>query len=104
MKNIHHARPTVILPMDFHRPGWLCQRCDEQVDIDEACGSPARCPKCHKATTVWIPTAEPITEVRERGEAFRPERKYVTKDEGRFMFEDMLKKIEDGTAAGEEGG
>ncbi len=83
--------------------GWWCERCQKGVEIEDTLGSPARCPKCHKATAVWIPAQAPA-EVRDpRSEVSGYERKYVTKDEGRFMFEDMLKKIEDGTAGQETG-
>lgn len=99
MKNIHQAPVRLFVPEGFS--GWWCERCEKPVEIEDALGSPARCPKCHKATAVWVPPSEPV-EVRELRSEFRPERKYVTREEGKFMFEDMLKKIEDGTAGEEE--
>lgn len=35
--------------------GWWCYRKCGAVEIDDTLGSPARCPKCHKPTAVWIP-------------------------------------------------
>lgn len=100
MKNIHQAPVRLFVPEGFS--GWWCERCEKPVDIEDALGSPARCPKCHKATAVWVPPSEPRLDCREPREEFRPERKFVTRDEGKFMFEDMLRKIEDGTAGEEE--
>lgn len=93
MKAIQQASATVTVPAGFS--GWWCERCEKGVEIEDCLGSPAKCPKCHKPTAVWIPPSEPLTEVRERGEAFRPERKYVTKERGAAEFEAMKALVED---------
>lgn len=48
-----HASQRVVVPEGFS--GWWCERCEKPVAIEDTLGSPARCPKCHKPTAVWIP-------------------------------------------------
>lgn len=49
----NHASQRLFAPEGFS--GWWCERCVKPVTLDEELGSPARCPKCHKPTAVWIP-------------------------------------------------
>lgn len=65
MKPIHQASPRVDVPAGFS--GWWCERCEKPVALDEELGSPARCPKCHKATAVWIPPAAVVPPERDKG-------------------------------------
>lgn len=50
---LHHAPLTVSVPPGF--TGWWCARCERAVDVPDEYGSPARCPRCHKITAVWVP-------------------------------------------------
>ncbi len=52
----HPACVSVTVPAGFS--GWWCARCEKPVNLPEELGSPARCPRCHKPTAVWIPPAE----------------------------------------------
>lgn len=91
MNPIHQAPVRLFVPEGFS--GWWCERCQKPVEIEDTLGSPARCPKCHKATAVWVPPSEN----RESGnaESGKWERKYVTKDRGAAEFEAMKALIED---------
>lgn len=55
MKDIHHAAAVTTVPAGFC--GWWCQRCERAVVLSEELGSPAKCPRCHKPTAVWVPPA-----------------------------------------------
>lgn len=90
--------------------GWWCYRKCGAVEIDDTLGSPARCPKCHKPTAVWIPalaggelTAPPTAPAtkRERAGEARAlsagapwERKMPTAADAKRLFDHARQVIE----------
>jgi hypothetical protein len=90
--------------------GWWCYRKCGAVAVDPELGSPARCPKCHKPTAVWVPPSQtdedggPRTEGRGRQPAGRAlatemagvawERKRPRDEDARRLFEHMHAVIE----------
>ena len=91
MNPIHHAPAVVQVPPGFS--GWWCERCEKAVALPDELGSPARCPRCHKPTAVWVPPTDPVLE----SEPVTPAtcRKYVTPERGAAEFEAMKALIDD---------
>jgi len=66
-----HASRRLTVPAGFS--GWWCERCSRGVSLPEELGSPARCPRCHKPTAVWVPpTAQRTEDGGRRTESLRP--------------------------------
>ena len=57
-----HASAHLFVPDGF--TGWWCERCEKAVTLPEELGSPARCPRCHKPTAVWVPPSAPVLVTR----------------------------------------
>lgn len=85
--------------------GWWCERCEKPVEIEDTIGSPARCPRCHKPTAVWVP-GENGESRNQKAEIplFEPDeptvtpencRKGVTKERGHELFEQAKALLED---------
>jgi hypothetical protein len=99
------ASTRVVVPVGFS--GWWCERCEKAVTLPDELGSPARCPRCHKPTAVWIPplaNAECGVRSAEQGPLLEPDeptvtpancRRYVTREQGASAFEQMKALIDD---------
>lgn len=97
MNPIHRASPRVLVPAGFS--GWWCERCEKPVALDEELGSPARCPRCHKPTAVWIPPVADVPTEKDRGVRSLAagsgyERKGVTPERAAELFGHVHKVIE----------
>jgi len=85
--------------------GWWCYRKCGAVEIDDTLGSPARCPKCHKPTAVWVPKSEvssgQVSRRQPAGRALQSEmagapwqRKMPTAEDARRLFDHVRNVIE----------
>lgn len=64
--------------------GWWCERCVKPVTLPEELGSPARCPRCHKPTAVWVPQVNAECRMQNADTEHRPRAA-----RGRELFEHM---------------
>jgi hypothetical protein len=90
MKPIHHSSATVQVPAGFS--GWWCERCEKPVNLPDELGSPARCPRCHKPTAVWIPPSDPVMTRPVMNDNCR---KYTTKEQGAALFAQAKALLDD---------
>lgn len=86
------ASQRLFVPAGFS--GWWCERCDKAVAIDDTLGSPARCPKCHKPTAVWIPPVAPDLAVRELKAGAPYERTRPKDEDAKRLFDHVRHVIE----------
>ena len=92
MREIHHSRDTLSVPAGFS--GWWCERCEKPVNLPEELEAPARCPRCHKPTALWIPEVQ-SGECRVQSGEWKRTR--PTEEEAHRLFEEMRR------AAGTDG-
>ena len=94
MKNIHHASARVIVPVGFS--GYWCERCEKPAEnIPEEAGTPAKCPRCHKWTVVWVPPSAEC-EVLSAEDAERPVRVRPTVGHAKELFAQMREAVNGG--------
>lgn len=88
--HVHQAPVRLFVPEGFW--GWWCERCEKAVTLPDELGSPARCPRCHKPTAVWIPPPASAECGAQSAEAERPR---LTAKRCKSLFSHMHAVIED---------
>jgi len=95
LKNIHHASARVIVPLGFS--GFWCERCEKPAEnIPEEAGTPAKCPRCHKWTVVWVPQRAVTSDEWRVASGERPVRVRPTMEMAKGLFQQMRDAVNGG--------